>query len=426
MQFTDIFIRRPVLAIVVTLVILVCGLQAIRSLNVRQYPRTENAVITVTTVYIGANADLVRGFITTPLERVIASADGIDYVESLSAQGLSTIKARLKLNYDATRALSEISSKVDQVRGDLPPEAEVPILNIETADSRFASAYLSFSSDILEQNEITDFLTRAIQPRLTALAGVQRADILGARTFAMRIWLDPSKMASLQISPTDVRRALAANNYLSPVGQTRGAWIQVNLTANTNLTSVEDFRRMVVRQSGDKLVRLEDIANVVLGAEDYDTEVRFSGVTAVFMGIWALPNANALDVIRLVRKEMEEIKKDLPSGMNASVAYDSTKYIDNAISEVIKTLSETLLIVVIVIFLFLGSLRSVLVPVVAIPISLIGAVFLMQLFGFTINLLTLLAIVLSVGLVVDDAIVVVENVERHLREGKSPFDAERP
>jgi multidrug efflux pump len=423
MQFTDIFIRRPVLAIVVTLVILVAGLQAIRSLNVRQYPRTENAVITVTTVYVGANADLVRGFITTPLERVIAAADGIDYLESTSAQGLSTIKARLKLNYDATRALSEISSKVDQVRGDLPPESEVPILNIETADSRFASAYLSFSSDILEQNEITDYLTRAIQPRLTALPGVQRADILGARTFAMRIWLDPAKMASLQISPTDVRRALAANNYLSPVGQTRGAWIQVNLTANTNLTSVEDFRRMVVRQSGDKLVRLEDIANVVLGAEDYDTEVRFSGVTAVFMGIWALPNANALDVIKLARKEMEEIKKDLPSGMNASVAYDSTKYIDNAISEVIKTLSETLLIVVIVIFLFLGSLRSVLVPVVAIPISLIGAVFLMQLFGFTINLLTLLAIVLSVGLVVDDAIVVVENVERHLREGKSPFDA---
>ena len=423
MHFTDIFIRRPVLAIVVTLVILVAGLQAIRSLNVRQYPRTENAVITVTTVYVGANADLVRGFITTPLERVIASADGIDYVESTSAQGLSTIKARLKLNYDATRALSEISSKVDQVRGDLPPEAEVPVINIETADSRFASAYLSFSSEILEQNEITDYLTRAIQPRLTALPGVQRADILGARTFAMRIWLDPAKMASLQISPTDVRRALAANNYLSPVGQTRGAWIQVNLTANTNLTSVEDFRRMVVRQSGDKLVRLEDIANVVLGAEDYDTEVRFSGVTAVFMGIWALPNANALDVIRLVRKEMEEIKKDLPSGMNANVAYDSTKYIDNAINEVIKTLSETLLIVVVVIFLFLGSLRSVLVPVVAIPISLIGAVFLMQIFGFTINLLTLLAIVLSVGLVVDDAIVVVENVERHLREGKSPFDA---
>jgi len=423
MQFTDTFIRRPVLAIVITLVILVAGLQAIRSLNVRQYPRTENAVISVTTVYVGANADLVRGFITTPLERVISAADGIDYVESTSAQGLSTIKARLKLNYDATRALAEISSKVDQVRGDLPPESEVPIMNVETADSRFASAYLSFSSDILEQNEITDYLTRAIQPHLTALTGVQRADILGARTFAMRIWLDPAKMASLQISPTDVRRALAANNYLSPVGQTRGAWIQVNLTANTNLTSVEDFRRLVVRQSGDKLVRLEDIANVVLGAEDYDTEVRFSGVTAVFMGIWALPNANALDVIKLVRKEMEEIKKDLPSGMSASVAYDSTKYIDNAISEVIKTLSETLLIVVIVIFLFLGSLRSVLVPVVAIPISLIGAVFLMQLFGFTINLLTLLAIVLSVGLVVDDAIVVVENVERHLREGKSPFDA---
>lgn len=423
MNFTDIFIRRPVLSIVVTMVILVAGLQAIRSLNVRQYPRTENAVVTITTVYVGANADLVRGFITTPLERVIAAADGIDYIESTSAQSLSTIKARLKLNHDATRALSEISAKVDQVRGDLPPEAEVPILNIETADSRFASAYLRFTSDILKQNEITDYLVRAVQPRLTALPGVQRADILGARTFAMRIWLDPAKMASLQISPSDVRHALATNNYLSAVGQTRGSWIQVNLTANTNLTSIEDFRRLVVRQQGDKLVRLEDIATVSLGAENYDTEVRFSGETAVFMGIWTLPNANSLDVIRRVREEMEEIKKDLPSGLEAGVAYDATKYIDNAINEVIKTLGETLFIVVVVIFLFLGSLRSVLVPVVAIPISLIGAVFLMQMFGFTINLLTLLAIVLSVGLVVDDAIVVVENVERHLREGKSPLDA---
>ena len=423
MNFTDIFIRRPVLSLVVTMVILVAGLQAIRSLNVRQYPRSENAVITVTTVYIGASADLVRGFITTPLERVIAAADGIDYIESTSAQGLSTIKVRLKLNYDATRALSEINSKVNQVRGDLPPEAEVPILNIETADTRFASAYLRFTSNILKQNEITDYLVRAVQPRLTSLPGVQRADLLGARTFAMRVWLDPAKMASQGISPSDVRMALAANNYLAAVGETRGAWIQVNLTANTNLTSVEDFRRMVVRQDKDKLVRLEDIATVALGAENYDTEVRFSGETAVFMGIWTLPNANALDVIRHVREEMEQIKKDLPSGLDAGLAYDSTDYIQNAIHEVIKTLIETLVIVVIVIFLFLGSLRSVLVPLVAIPISLIGAVFLMQLFGFTINLLTLLAIVLSVGLVVDDAIVVVENVERHLREGKSPLES---
>jgi multidrug efflux pump len=423
MNFTDLFIRRPVLSLVVTLVILVAGLQAIRSLNVRQYPRNENAVITVTTVYVGAGAGLVRGFITTPLERAIASADGIDYIESTSAQGLSTINVRLKLNYDGTKALSEISSKVDQVRGDLPPEAEVPVLNIETADSEFASAYLRFSSDILEQNQITDYLVRAVQPRLTALPGIQRADILGARTFAMRLWLDPDRMASLGISPSDVRTALAANNYLAAVGQTHGSWIQVNLTADTDLTSVEEFRRMVVRQNGDRFVRLEDIAQVSLGAESYDAEVRFSGETAVFMGIWALPNANSLDVMKRVALEMEEIKKDLPTGMQAGIAYDATRYIDDAIQEVVKTLAETLLIVVIVIFLFLGSMRSVLVPVVAIPISLIGAVFLMQIFGFTINLLTLLAIVLSVGIVVDDAIVVVENVERHLRQGKSPFDA---
>ncbi len=423
MNFTDIFIRKPVLSLVVTFVILVAGFQSIGSLNVRQYPRSENAIVTVTTAYIGANAKLVRGFITTPLERAIAAADGIDYIDSTSSQGLSTIQARLRLNYDANKALSEISSKVNQVRGDLPPEAEVPVINVETADSRFASAYLRFTSDILQQNEITDYLVRSVQPRLTALPGVQRADILGARTFAMRIWLDPVRMASLGVSPSDVRSALAANNYLSAVGQTKGSWIQVDLTANTNLSSVEEFRRLVVRKEGDKFIRLEDIANVVLGAEDYDTEVRFSGETAVFMGIWPLPNANSLDVMKRVRAEMKEIEKDLPTGLQAGIAYDGTIYIEDAIKEVVKTLGETLLIVVVVIFLFLGSLRSVLVPVVAIPISLIGAVFLMQIFGFTINLLTLLAIVLSVGIVVDDAIVMVENVERHMRAGKSPFDA---
>lgn len=423
MQFTDLFIRRPVLALVVTLVIIVAGLQAIRSLNVRQYPRSENAVVTVTTVYVGANAELVRGFITTPLERVIAAADGIDYIESTSAQGLSTINARLRLNYDANKALAEISSKVDQVRGDLPPESEVPVINIETADSRFASAYLRFTSSILQQNEITDYLVRVVQPRLTALEGVQRADILGARTFAMRIWLDPAKMASMGVSPSDVRAALEANNYLSAVGQTRGSWIQVDLTADTSLASPAEFKRLVVKKDTTRFVRLEDIAEVVLGAEDYDTEVRFSGETAVFMGVWTLPNANSLDVMDRVRGEMSQIERDLPTGLQAGIAYDGTRYIEDAIHEVVRTLVETLLIVVVVIFLFLGSLRSVLVPVVAIPISLIGAVFLMQVFGFTINLLTLLAIVLSVGIVVDDAIVMVENVERHIREGQSPFDA---
>ncbi|BDG07315.1 efflux RND transporter permease subunit [Anaeromyxobacter paludicola] len=423
MTFTDLFIRRPVIAIVVNLVIIIAGVQAIRTLNVRQYPRNENAAVTVTTVYVGANAQLVRGFITTPLERVIAAAEGIDYIESESRQGVSIIRARLRLNYDANRALAEISSKVDQVRGDLPPEAQVPVLNIESVESQFASAYLSFSSQFLKQNEITDYLVRIVQPRLSALEGVQRADILGARTFAMRIWLKPDRLAALNISPAQVRQALAANNYLAAVGQTKGSLVQVNLTANTDLRSVPEFRNMVVRESGGAVVRLGDVADVVLGAEDYDTAVTFNGQTAVFVGIWALPNANSLDVIKRVRGELASIEKELPEQIKAKLAYDATEYIQNAIHEVESTLRDTLLIVVVVIFLFLGTFRSVLVPVVAIPVSLVGAVFLMQVFGFTVNLLTLLAIVLSVGLVVDDAIVVVENVERHLREGKRPIDA---
>ena len=423
MKFTDLFIRRPVLALVVNLVIIIAGLQAMRTLNVRQYPRSENSVVTVRTVYVGASADLVRGFITTPLERAIAAADGIDYIQSQSALGLSTINARLKLNYDPIKALSEISSKVDQVRGDLPPEAEVPTINVESADSQFASAYLSFTSDVLQQNEITDYLVRIVQPRLSAIEGVQRADVLGARTFAMRIWLKPERMAAFNISPGQVRQALAANNYLAAVGRTKGSLVQVNLTANTDLRSVDEFKRLVIREQDGAIVRLEDIGDIVLGAEDYDAEVRFSGQTAVFMGIWPLPNANSLDVIRRVRVEMDAIQKQLPSGMQARIAYDATNYITHAIREVLITLGDTLLIVMVIIFLFLGSFRSVLIPVVAIPLSLIGAVFLMQVFGFTINLLTLLAIVLSVGLVVDDAIVVVENVERHLSEGLSPLDA---
>lgn len=418
--FTDLFIRRPVLALVVNLVILIAGFQAIRSLNVRQYPRSENAAVTVTTVYVGASPDLVRGFITTPLERAIAAADGIDYVESSSKLGVSTITARLKLNYDPTRALAEIGSKVDQVRGDLPPESEVPIINIVPADSQIASAYLSFTSEILEANQITDYLVRVVQPRLTALEGVQRADLLGGRTFAMRIWLKPDRMAALGINPSQIREVLAANNFLAAIGRTKGSLVQVNLTANTDLRSVEEFQNLVVRRSGDNLVRLRDIADVVLGAEDYESEVRFSGERAVFMGIWVLPNANSLDVIKRVRTEMESIQKELPSGLAGRIAYDATKYIEDAIREVLKTLTETLLIVAVVIFLFLGSLRSVLVPLVAIPISLIGGIFLMQVFGFSLNLLTLLAIVLSVGLVVDDAIVIVENVERHVREGQTP------
>jgi multidrug efflux pump len=422
-SFTDLFIRRPVLALVVSFVILIAGLQALKTLNVRQYPRTDIASITVSTVYVGADAELVRGFITTPLERAIAAADGIDYIQSQSKQGSSTITARLKLNYDPNKALSDISSKVDAIRRDLPPESEIPVLKIESADSRFAACYLSFTSTILQPNEVTDYLVRLVQPRLTAVSGVQSADILGGRVFAMRIWMKPERMAALNISPADVRTALSRNNYLSAVGSTKGSLLQVNLTANTDLHNAEDFKKLVVREDKGTLVRLGDIADVVLGAEDYNTEVRFSGQQAVFMGIFVLPNANSVDVIKHVRTEMEQIRKELPTGMTGEIAYDATAYISDAISEVVKTLIDTLLIVMVVIFLFLGSIRSVIVPVVAIPISLIGALFLMQLFGFTLNLLTLLAIVLSVGLVVDDAIVVVENVERHMREGLSRLQA---
>ncbi|MGA9812892.1 MAG: efflux RND transporter permease subunit [Terriglobales bacterium] len=420
MKFTDLFIKRPVLAMVVSLVILIAGLQSIRSLSVRQYPRSDIAVVSVSTVYVGANADLVRGFITTPLERVIASADGIDYMESSSAQGISTITVHLKLNYDTNAALTQIQAKVAQVRNDLPPEAEAPIIDLQTADNQFASMYIGFSSADLDQNQITDYLTRVVQPKLSAISGVQRADILGDRTFAMRIWLKPDKMAALGIAPSAVHDALAKNNYLSALGSTKGSMVSVNLIANTDLTTADEFRQLVVKNDNGVVVRLGDIADVVLGAQNYDSEVRFNGETATFMGVWVLPTANSLDVIKKVREAIPGIQAQLPTGMKVGIPYDATAYIQDAINEVLRTLTETLIIVIVVIFLFLGSMRSVLIPVVAIPISLIGAVFLMLAFGFTINLLTLLAIVLSVGLVVDDAIVMVENVERHLQMGKSP------
>lgn len=423
MKFTDLFVKRPVLAMVVNLVILIAGLQAIRSLSVRQYPRSDIAVVQITTVYVGANADLVRGFVTTPIERVVASADGIDYMESTSAQGLSTILVHLKINYDTTAALTQIQAKVEQVRNDLPPDAQIPVIDLQTADTQFAAIYIGFASKDLDQNQITDYLTRVVQPKLSAISGVQRADILGNRTFAMRLWLKPQEMAARGVSPSDVHDALSKNNYLSALGSTKGSMVSVNLVANTDLRTPEEFRQMVIKQENGTVVRLGEIADVQLGAENYDQDVKFNGQTATFMGIWVLPTANSLDVIKEVRKTLPGVEQQLPTGMTLGIPYDSTEYIQDAINEVLHTLTETLIIVIVVIFLFLGSFRSVLIPIVAIPISLIGAVFLMLVAGFTINLLTLLAIVLSVGLVVDDAIVMVENVERHLEMGKSPFQA---
>ncbi|MBI5423196.1 MAG: efflux RND transporter permease subunit [Opitutae bacterium] len=422
-SFTDLFVRKPVIALVVNIVILVLGVVAYFQLNTRQYPRSDSAVVNVTTVYFGASADTVRGYITTQLERVIAQVDGINYMESQSAAGLSTIKVYLRLNYDTNAALAQISAKIDQVRNELPPESESPTISVETADNQFASMYLSFYSDTLDQNQITDYLSRMVQPRLSAVKGVQKADILGGRVFAMRIWLKPDELAARNLSPAQVRTALAANNALAAVGSTKGSMLSVSLVANTDLKNVEEFKKLVVAEQNGSIVRLADVADVVLGAESYDSEVRFGGQTATFMGVWILPTESTVEVIKRVREAMPEIERALPAGLKASIAYDSTKYIDDALSEILKTLSETLAIVAIVIFLFMGSFRSVLIPLVAMPLSLIGALFLMMALGFTINLLTLLAIVLAVGIVVDDAIVVVENIERHIRDGKTPIDA---
>ncbi|WP_221030084.1 efflux RND transporter permease subunit [Actomonas aquatica] len=422
-SFTDLFVRKPVIALVVNIAILVVGLVSYNQLNTRQYPRSDSAVVNVSTIYFGASADTVRGYITTQLERAISSADGIDYIESESMAGMSTIRVYLRLNYDTTAALAQISAKIDQVRNELPPEAESPTISVETSDSQFASMYLSFYSDTLSQNQITDYLNRMVQPRLAAVPGVQRADILGGRVYAMRVWLKPDELAARGLSPSEVRQTLASNNALSAVGSTKGNLLRMSLVANTDLKNVEEFRDMVVAQNGGAIVRLSDVADVELGAESYDAEVRFGGKTATFMGVWVLPTESTVEVIRRVREAFPDVQASLPAGLEAEMAYDATEYINDALREILTTLMETLLVVMVVIFLFMGSLRSVIIPIVAMPLSLIGAMFVMFIMGFTINLLTLLSIVLAVGIVVDDAIVVVENVERHIREGLTPIKA---
>jgi multidrug efflux pump len=422
MYFTDIFIRRPVLATVVSLLIVLLGARAYLGLTVREYPQAENASVTIQTIYTGANADLVKGFITTPLETEIASAQGIDYLESTSVQGVSIITANLELNYDPYDALTQITSKVNKVRGDLPAEAEAPTLDLQVGEQQ-AAMYISFFSDVLERNQITDYLTRVVQPKLNTVPGVQKAEIIGARTFAMRIWLKPEKMASLGVTGSQVRQVLAENNVQAAVGSTKGRMISVDLTADTDVSSEEAFRDLVVKRTENATVRLADIADIQLGAESYDSSVYFNGQPATFIGINTAPGTNVLDVIQGVRDVYPQIKQQMPTGLQSEIPYDSTEYIEDSINEVVKTLIEAVIIVVVVIFAFLGSLRSVAIPVVAVPLSIIGAAFVMLVLGYSINLLTLLAMVLAIGLVVDDAIIVVENIHRHIEEGMSPYDA---
>lgn len=422
MHFTDIFIKRPVLATVISLLILVLGLRAGQSLSVRQFPKTENAVITVTTTYYGADPDVVAGFITTPLENAIAQSNGIDYMSSTSANGVSTITINLILNYESDKALTEISTKVNSVLNQLPNGTQQPVLNIRIGES-VDSMYFGFLSDVMPLNQITDYLTRIVQPKLQAVPGVQVAEILGAKNYALRAWLDPAKLAAYGMTASEVNQALQANDYIAGLGNTKGQMVQVNLTASTNLHSVAEFQNLVLKHANGALVRLKDVASVTLGDDDYEVQNNLYGHTAIFIGIQVAPSANLLDVLKKCREVYEGLLPDVPTGLKTSIGYDASDFVNSAIDEVVRTLVEAALIVTVVVFAFLGSLRSVIIPAVTIPLSLVGTLVMMLGFGFSINLLTLLALVLAIGLVVDDAIIVVENVNRHIDEGMKPIPA---
>lgn len=422
-SFTDVFIKHPVLAVVVNLVILLVGWRALGSLPIQQYPKIESSSVLITTTYIGASAETVRGFLTTPIERVVSAISGIDYIESTSRAGVSIITVRLKLNHSATAALAEITARLQQVRSELPAEAEPPIVEVQRADRPYASFYLSFTSSEREIPAVTDWLARTLQPQLTTLPGVQRVSIEGGRQIAMRVWIDPDRLAALNLSPGDVSAALQRNNYLAAVGQTKGNYVQVNLIANTDLRTVEEFKDLIVADRDGAIVRLSDVAKVELGSEEADLVAKFNDNEAVYLGVWPLAGVNEIDVAHRLRDEMERLRPTLPKDIDMRLAYDATVFMENALTEITKTLTETILIVGLVVFLFMGSLRTALVPLVAMPVSLVGAAIVMIAFGFSLNLLTILAIVLSVGLVVDDAIVVVENVERHVRAGRSRVSA---
>ncbi len=422
-SFTDVFIRHPVLAAVVNLVIVLVGWRALTTLPVQQYPKIESSSVLITTAYYGASAETVRGFLTTPIERAVSAISGVDYVESTSRAGLSTVTVRLKLNHNSTAALAEVTARLQQVRSELPAEAEPPVVEVQRADRPYASFYLSFTSSERDVPAVTDWLLRTLQPQLGTLEGVQRVTIEGGRQIAMRVWIDPERLAALNLSPGDVHAALQRNNYLAAVGQTKGNLVQVNLLANTDLRSTDEFKDLIVADRNGAIVRLSDVARVELGAEEADMVAKFSGKEAVYLGVWPLVGTNEIEVAHRLRAEMERIRPTLPKDIDMRLAYDATVFMEDALEEITKTLSETILIVGLVVFLFMGSVRTALVPLVAMPVSLVGAAIVMYAFGFSLNLLTILAIVLSVGLVVDDAIVVVENVERHVRLGKTRIEA---
>src|SRR5688500_13949030 len=422
-SFTDIFIKHPVLAVVVNLVILLAGWRALTTLPLQQYPKIESSSVIITTIYYCAGAETVRGFLTTPIERVVSAIGGVDYVESTSRAGVSTVTVHLKLNHSSTAALAEVTARLQQVRSELPAEAEPPVIEVQRADRPYASFYLSFTSTERSVPAITDWLVRTLQPQLATLSGVQRVTIEGGRQIAMRIWIDPDRLAALNLSPGDVQAALRRNNYLAAVGRTKGNLLQVNLLANTDLRSTNEFENLIIADRAGAIVRLSDVARVELGAEEADMVAKYSEKEGVYLGVWPLVGSNEIEVAHRLRDEMERLRPTLPKDIDMRLVWDGTMFMESALKEITKTLGETILIVAIVVFLFMGSVRTALVPLVAMPVSLVGAAIVMFALGFSLNLLTILALVLSVGLVVDDAIVVVENVERHVRQGKSRIEA---
>lgn len=420
--FTDIFINRPVLAIVLSLIILILGARSLSELTVREYPKVEDTLVTVQTAYPGASANVVQGFISMPLERAIASSEGIDYMTSSSAEGMSTISVFMKLNYNPNAALAEVLAQVNSVLNQLPAQSQRPVIT-KTSVTNLAYLYLAFTSNSMSGSQMTDYISRAVQPKVQAISGVGQVMIYGNKSFGMRIWLNPEKMAEFNVTPVEVSNALANNNYIASNGYTKGNYIQVNISADTLLHSVKQFKNLVVADDGGTLIRIKDIGAVELGSVSYDAGNIMNGKKAVVMGIFTTPTANPLTVVKNIRKILPSLKAQLPAHIKLRVAFDRTVFISSSIDEVIKVVIETLIIVIIVIFLFLGSVRSVIIPVIAIPLSIIGDLFIMYYLHYSINLLTLLAMVLAIGLVVDDAIIVVENVSRHIEEGKKPIEA---
>ena len=422
MGFTDKFIRSPILAIVVSLMILLVGLSALFNMPIRQYPRMESATITIDTGLPGATQDVMQGFITTPIAQAIATASGIEYLTSTSSQGRSRIAAKLVLNADADRAMTEILAKVQQVKYRLPPGSTDPVIN-KLTDGASAIQYISFASDTLPPPQLTDFASRVAQPLMTSVPVVASAEISGGAPLAMRVWIDPVKLTARGLTAGDVAEAMRANNVQASPGQLKGANTAINITAATDLRDVSAFRDMVIKTGSGGLVKLGDVATVEMGGQNYDASALSNGRPSVSIAISPTPDGNPLEIVAAVKALLPQIERVAPPGVTVTSDFDVAHFVNASISEVQQTLVEAVLIVVVVIYLFLGSLRAVIIPIVTIPLSLLGTAALMLAFGFSFNLLTLLAMVLAIGLVVDDAIVVVENIHRHIEDGLKPLDA---